>query len=152
MPAVDGIALRREEPADRRIVERMVRERAPRTQRQGVGSTLITHTLDQARRLGFRAVLLFGNPAYYSRFGFADATRFGITTHDGYNFPAFMALPMRDGPLNGVAGKIIDDPIFTTLDPKEAETFNRDLDEHVPTPPVANGDELGLWPGGGRRP
>ena len=102
---------------------------APQAQRRGVGSALIAHTLDLARGLGFRAVLLFGNPAYYSRFGFADAARFGITTHDGVNFPAFMALPLFAGALDGVAGRLIDDPTFTTLDPTEADTFNRDLDE-----------------------
>lgn len=193
---MDGIALRREQPADRRVVERLVRDAfataevssgsealllhrlrnvkgfvsdldfiaerdgrvvgqiaytrgrvvadhagwetltlgpvsvAPQVQRCGVGSALIAHTLDLARGLGFRAVLLFGNPAYYSRFGFADAAQFGITTHDGANFPAFMALPLFDRALDGVTGKLIDDPTFTTLDPTEAETFNRDLDEH----------------------
>ncbi len=193
---MDRIALRREQPADRRIVERLVRDAfataevssggealllhrlrdvngfvpelnfvaerdgqvvgqiaytrsrivtdqaewetltlgpvgvPPKVQRQGIRSALITHTLDLARGLGFRAALLFGNPVYYSRFGFADAARFGVTTHDGANFPAFMALPLSDGALDAVAGRLIDDPTFTTLDPTEAETFNRGLDEH----------------------
>jgi len=47
-------------------------------------------------------VLIFGHESYYPRFGFKPASEFGITTEDGKNFPAFMALPLYDGALDGV--------------------------------------------------
>ena len=42
-------------------------------QGQGIGSRLIRYTLEKAKSLGYRAVLITGNPAYYSRFGFKPA-------------------------------------------------------------------------------
>jgi predicted N-acetyltransferase YhbS len=66
----------------------------PKYQRDGVGSALIRKTLDLTRELGYRAVLIFGHQDYYSRFGFKPASEYGITTAEGKNFPAFMALPL----------------------------------------------------------
>ncbi|MDR1829090.1 MAG: N-acetyltransferase [Methylobacteriaceae bacterium] len=101
---------------------------APRHQRQGVGSALVRRTLGIARDMGFRAVILFGHEHYYPRFGFADAARYGITTADGKNFPAFMALPLFDGALAAVSGRFLHDPVFDSLDKADAEAFNRSLD------------------------
>jgi predicted N-acetyltransferase YhbS len=92
-----------------------------------VGAALITTTLDRARDLGFRAVLLHGNPDYYHRFGFVAATGFGIATPDGANDPQFMAQPLYDGALNGVSGRFIDDPLFESLNLFEAEVFEASL-------------------------
>ena len=97
---------------------------APAVQRRGVGTALITRTLDLARGMGFRAVVIFGNPAYYARFGFRPASGFGITLPDGVTFDAFMALPLFDGALDDVAGVFHDDPVFAGIDPAEAERFN----------------------------
>ena len=83
----------------------------PKYQRDGVGSALIRKTLDAARDLGYRAVLIFGHESYYPRFGFKPASEFGITTADGKNFPAFMALPLCEGALDGIRGRFIIDDV-----------------------------------------
>jgi predicted N-acetyltransferase YhbS len=114
----------------------------PEVQRRGVGSALIRHTLNAARGMGFRAVLIFGHPAYYPRFGFVNAEKYGITTEDGQNFDAFMALPLYDGALDGVTGRLICDPVYVSLDKAEANAFN--LQFQVPGPgtdhPSAGGE------------
>jgi hypothetical protein len=46
-----------------------------------------------------------GNPAYYHRFGFVNAERFGITTADGSNFDAFMVRELVPGSLDGIKGQ-----------------------------------------------
>lgn len=97
---------------------------SPTCQRQGIGEALIRHTLDIARQLGYRAVLIFGHEEYYPRFGFVNAETYGITTADGQNFPAFMALPLSEGALDGVKGKLIYDPVFDQLGSEEAKAFN----------------------------
>ena len=51
----------------------------PALQGRGIGARLIRHTLGLAREAGHRGVIIFGNPAYYHRFGFENAARFGIT-------------------------------------------------------------------------
>jgi len=109
----------------------------PKYQRDGVGSALIHKTLKIAQKLGYRAVLIFGHESYYPRFGFKPASEFGITTDDGKNFPAFMALPLYDGALDGIHGRLICDEVYTTLDRDESDMLNAklaepmDIDEYI---------------------
>lgn len=46
--------------------------------KQGVGSALIKESFNQAKAMGYQAVFLVGDPAYYQRFGFKSITEFGI--------------------------------------------------------------------------
>ena len=54
----------------------------PNYQKQGVGSTLIRHTTNLARDIGYPAICIYGDPRYYSRFGFRCAEKYGIKTAD----------------------------------------------------------------------
>ena len=45
----------------------------PAFQGQGVGGALIERTKTLSRELGYKAILIFGDPEYYSRFGFIPA-------------------------------------------------------------------------------
>jgi predicted N-acetyltransferase YhbS/uncharacterized protein YdhG (YjbR/CyaY superfamily) len=114
----------------------------PKYQRDGVGSALIHKTLEIARELGYRAVLIYGHESYYPRFGFKPASEFGITTEDGKNFPAFMALPLYDGALDGVSGRLICDEVYSTLDKAESDKLNEklaepmDIDEYINSQPL----------------
>src|SRR5437016_3003190 len=45
----------------------------PEFQRQGIGSKLIREGLKECKEAGCDAVVLVGDPAYYSRFGFSRA-------------------------------------------------------------------------------
>ena len=77
----------------------------PTYQNRGVGSQLITETLNIAKGKGYRGVGILGTPAYYHRFGFVNAEKFGITSADGSNFDAFMVLELVPGSLDGIQGK-----------------------------------------------
>jgi predicted N-acetyltransferase YhbS/uncharacterized protein YdhG (YjbR/CyaY superfamily) len=113
----------------------------PKYQKQKVGSALILRTLDIARELGYRAVLIYGYESYYPRFGFKPALEFRITTDGGKNFPAFMALPLYDGALDGVHGRLICDEAYTALDKEESDRLNAklaepmDVDEYIEAQP-----------------
>lgn len=96
----------------------------PACQGQGIGSALVWHTLDIAQKAGHPAVIIFGNPDFYHRFGFKSADQFGITTRDGANFDAFMALPLYEGALNGITGRFYEDDIFQ-VDPLELAEFDK---------------------------
>lgn len=50
----------------------------PDCQGRGIGSALIRRTLKDGAGMGFPGAVICGNPAYYSRFGFHSAARFGI--------------------------------------------------------------------------
>ena len=84
----------------------------PEYQNQGVGGSLMKYSLREATRLGFGAIIFFGHPTYYPRFGFKEAKEFGITTVTGENYPAFMAIELILGDLEGVIGRYIESPLY----------------------------------------
>jgi len=96
----------------------------PKYQKQGVGSALMRHSLEVAKRLGYGAVLFFGHPTYYPRFGFKEAKEFGVTTKGGKNFPAFMAMELIEGDLTGKQGRFIESSLFE-VNKNEAITYDK---------------------------
>ena len=66
----------------------------PEYQRKGIGVRMIEYTRDIARRMGFAAILLCGDPDYYSRQGFLSAETFGIRTEDDMYADAFRFAPL----------------------------------------------------------
>jgi putative acetyltransferase len=51
----------------------------PGRQRQGIGGHLVRHALGEAAQAGAPLVFLEGSPRYYTRFGFAAASKQGFT-------------------------------------------------------------------------
>ena len=84
----------------------------PEKQKEGIGCKLMFHLMERAAELGYDAAFLYGHPEYYPRFGFVNAERYGITTRDGKNFDAFMALELRPGALYGITGRFVEDSAF----------------------------------------
>ncbi len=54
----------------------------PSYKRMGVGSALLHHSIAEAARLGYRAIIFYGHPDYYPRFGFRRASRYDIVESD----------------------------------------------------------------------
>lgn len=98
----------------------------PAYQSRGVGAALVRHSIAEAERLGYRGIFIFGHPGYYHRFGFRNAAEFSVTTPEGDNFDAFMALPLYDGALGGIAGKLYCDPVYD-IDPAAFAAFEREF-------------------------
>ncbi|TAL36707.1 MAG: N-acetyltransferase [Spirochaetes bacterium] len=96
----------------------------PSHQGKGVGSQLMRHSIACAKSMGYKAIIIFGNPAYYHRFGFENAQKYGISTSEGANFDAFMALELQENGLKGVRGKFHEDPVFK-IDTTELEEFEK---------------------------
>ena len=98
----------------------------PELQRTGIGSTLMNDSIAEAKKLGYGAIVFFGHPDYYLRFGFVEAKTFGITDCNGNNFPAFMALELIAGYLNNVFGKFIEADIYNDdLNREQAKAFDK---------------------------
>jgi putative acetyltransferase len=87
----------------------------PPFQRRGIGSRLIRAGLAACAQAGWEAVVVLGDPAYYSRFGFASARARGLaneyTTGD-----EFMALELRPGALARIRGVVKYTPEFQGLE------------------------------------
>jgi len=76
----------------------------PDYQRKGVGKALIYAMIEKAKKLGYGAILFFGRPEYYPQFGFKEASEFGVTDSEGYNYPSFMGMELITGYLKEVRG------------------------------------------------
>jgi putative acetyltransferase len=71
----------------------------PDRQNQGIGVALIEHGLEACRAAGYDAVIVLGEPAYYSRFGFsAEVTR---TLDAPFSGDPFMGFELTPGSLAG---------------------------------------------------
>jgi putative acetyltransferase len=78
----------------------------PEYQRQGIGSLLIQHGLEECTRLGFKAVVVLGSPAYYPRFGFIPAKEKGLGCEYPVPDEAFMVSELESGALEGCVGTV----------------------------------------------
>lgn len=97
----------------------------PELQGKGLGSHLIRYSLAQAKKLGFHAVVIMGNPNYYHRFGFENASDYGICLPNASeNDPAeyFMVNRLMDGPLRP---GIFHEPIAYQVNPQDLEEFEK---------------------------
>jgi predicted N-acetyltransferase YhbS len=95
----------------------------PAFQKQGIGASLVRHSCDKARALGHPAVLIYGDPAYYSRIGFRPAENFGIATGEGSFHPALQALELLPGVLSALRGRFLEGPAYH-FDPAQAAEFD----------------------------
>jgi putative acetyltransferase len=84
----------------------------PAFQKQGIGTALITHTINLAREMGFPAICIYGDPRYYSRFGFRCAEKYEIKTADDKFAVALQVLELQRGVLNNKPGKFIESAAF----------------------------------------
>lgn len=50
----------------------------PEYQKLGYGEYLINHTLSKAKDLGYKYIVIFGNPDYYKKYGFITASKLGV--------------------------------------------------------------------------
>lgn len=98
----------------------------PELQRTGIGSALMEYSIAKARDLGYGAILFFGHPEYYPRFGFTEAVQYGITDCHGDNYPAFMAMELKADFLKGLTGKFIESDIYNDdLNREQAKEFDQ---------------------------
>lgn len=110
---------------------------SPEYQSMGIGKALMLHTFEKARELGYKAVIIFGHPDYYPKVGFRPASEFRITTADGKNFDAFMALPLYSGALDKINGRFFYDPVYDNLNEKDVYAFENTFPYKEPFIPVS---------------
>jgi putative acetyltransferase len=65
--------------------------------RQGIGAALVRAGVERCRAHDVDAILVLGDPRYYTRFGFSPAAAAHLRSR--WSGPHFMALPLRPGAL-----------------------------------------------------
>jgi putative acetyltransferase len=83
----------------------------PDFQNRKGGSRLIKAGLEEAKKLGFKSVLVVGHSKYYPRFGFEKASKYGISAPFSVADNAFFAIELEKDVLKNCRG--------TTEYPKE---------------------------------
>lgn len=78
-------------------------------QRQHISRDLIEYGFRKAAAMGYKAVIVEGNPMNYRSRGFATSAGFGITAHESVGLPAPECLMVRElipGGLEGIRGSV----------------------------------------------
>ena len=78
-------------------------------QRQHISKELIDYGLRKARELGYKAVIVEGDPMNYRSRGFRISAEFGITAHESVGLPApecLMAQELVPGGLDLIHGQV----------------------------------------------
>ncbi len=83
---------------------------APRVQRQGIGTGLITRGLAACRAAGYPSVFVLGDPRYYRRFGFS--AELAAPFDSPYAGEHFMARELVAGALQVPTSRVIYPPPF----------------------------------------
>jgi putative acetyltransferase len=87
----------------------------PEYQGKGAGARLVRTGLDACREAGYDAVVLLGEPGYYSRFGFERASDHGLGNEYAVD-EHFLVLGLRSGALDGLRGTVRYQPEFGQVD------------------------------------
>ena len=99
----------------------------PEYQKRGYGKALINYTLEKAKKLGYPAVVITGNPDYYSKFGFVPASRYGIY-YEGMDkneeAPFFMIKVLNEDKIKNLKG-VYSEPSCYIVDENELEEFDK---------------------------
>ena len=84
----------------------------PDRQGEGIGGALVRAALAGAGELGWPAVFLVGDPAYYVRFGFELAAPRGFTYGHPHFDPVLQVAVLTAGALDGRSGRVCFHPAF----------------------------------------
>lgn len=78
-------------------------------QRQHISKDLIEYGINKARKLGYKAILVEGNPLNYRSRGFKTSADYGIYAHESIHLPAkecLMVLALKDNALDNIHGYV----------------------------------------------
>ena len=78
-------------------------------QRQHISKELIEYGFEKATAMGYKAVIVEGNPQNYRSRGFVTSADFGITAHESGGLPAPECLMVKElvpGGLQGIQGQV----------------------------------------------
>jgi predicted N-acetyltransferase YhbS len=98
----------------------------PEYQHKGIGGQIIDYTRKLAKEMGFRAILLCGDPDYYSRQGFVPAETLGIRTADNMYAAALQVCELYENALADAKGRYIEDAIYE-IDKASATEFDKNF-------------------------
>ena len=98
----------------------------PEYQNKGIGSKLINHTIKLSKEMGYKAIIIYGDPEYYKRFGFKASKEYKITNGNKKYPVALLVLELYQNALNGIEG-IFDEGKIYEVNQNELEDFEKEF-------------------------
>lgn len=95
----------------------------PEYQRMGYGKMLMEHSFQQAIKLGYDAIVIFGNPNNYVSSGFKSCKKYNISLENGTYPAAMMVKELRADVFDGRKWTYYDSPVMQ-IDEAAAERFD----------------------------
>lgn len=108
----------------------------PAYQRMGYGKMLMEHSFQEAVRLGYDAIVIFGSPGNYVGRGFQSCKKYHVSM-DGEKYPAAMMVKeLIPHALDGHTWRYRDSPVMA-ISEEEAERYDNTLEpmekKHLPS-------------------
>lgn len=82
----------------------------PDYQRKGYGRLLLEYSFEEARKLGYDTVAIFGNPENYACYGFKNCRRYNVCLEEDVYPVALMVKELSEGVLSGDNWKYVESP------------------------------------------
>jgi len=98
----------------------------PEYQNKGIGSKLINHTIKLSKEMGYKAIIIYGDPEYYKRFGFKASKEYKITNGNKKYPVALLVLELYQNALNCIEG-IFDEGKIYEVNQNELEDFEKEF-------------------------
>lgn len=100
---------------------------SPKYHRQGFGKKLITHSINEAKKMGHKAIFTLGYPYHYTPYGFLGGKKYNISMPDGKFYKGLLVLPLYEGALNNIEGYVLFSSVLDVLDEEieQLEQFDK---------------------------
>lgn len=89
---------------------------SPKFHRTGLGRKLITHSIQVAKEMGYRAILTLGYPYHYEPYGFLGGKKYKISMPDKKFYKGLLVLPLYEGALDNISGYVIFSDVLEASD------------------------------------
>jgi len=97
---------------------------SPEYHRKGLGRKLITHSIEVAKEIGYRAILTLGYPYHYEPYGFLGGRKYNISMTDGEFYKGLLVLPLYESALDDISGYADFSDVFDVTQ-EEVDEFDK---------------------------
>ncbi len=97
---------------------------SPEFHRKGLGKELVTHSIQVAKEMGYRAILTLGYPYHYEPYGFLGGRKYNVSMSDGKFYKGLLVLPLYEGALDGIFGYAYFSDVFDVKE-EEVDKFDK---------------------------
>jgi len=96
----------------------------PSYQKQGIGSTMIKKSIDKAKGNNHKAIIIYGHPHNYCKFGFKSSRDFNISNKEGKYPYSLLVLELENGVFKNHTWKYYDSEAYN-IDEEKAGEFDK---------------------------